>query len=127
MAQDSSKITTEQQQSYDYLFKLLIIGDKATGKSCLLRRFAQDVFSEEYVATIGIDFMIKEVTIAGKTVKLQMWDTAGQERYDFSVYLSVCLSVSLWPPAPSFSLSVSLLQLSAKRKLQICKVILLLF
>ena len=95
MAQDSSNINTEQQQSYDYLFKLLIIGDQATGKSCLLRRFVQDVFSEEYVATIGIDFMIKEVTIAGKTVKLQMWDTAGQERYHFSACLSVCLSLSL--------------------------------
>ena len=81
MAQDSSKtLTNEQQQPLDYLFKLLIIGDKQTGKSCLLRRFVQDDFSEDYVATIGIDFMIKVVTLAGNTVKLQIWDTAGQER-----------------------------------------------
>ena len=81
MAQDSSKtLTNEQQQPLDYLFKLLIIGDKQTGKSCLIRRFVQDGFSEDYVATIGIDFMVKVVTLAGNTVKLQIWDTAGQER-----------------------------------------------
>ena len=81
MAQDSSKtLTTDQQQSYDYLFKLLIIGDQRTGKSCLLRRFVQDGFSEDYVSTIGIDFMFKVVTLAGNTVKLQIWDTAGQEQ-----------------------------------------------
>ena len=84
MAEDHSKaVKTEMQQSYDYIFKLLIIGDTRTGKSCLLRRFVQDEYSENYVATIGIDFMIKNVTLAGKSVKLQIWDTAGQERYVF--------------------------------------------
>ena len=67
-------------QKTDHLFKILIVGDAATGKSCLLRRFVNDDFSGKYISTIGVDFMIKDVTIAGKSIKLQIWDTAGQER-----------------------------------------------
>lgn len=66
---------------YDYLFKLLIIGESGTGKSALLVRFADDIFSEGYVSTIGVDFKIRTVELDGKTVKLQIWDTAGQERF----------------------------------------------
>lgn len=66
---------------YDYLFKLLLIGDSGVGKSCLLLRFADDCFTENYINTIGVDFKIKTVDLEGKTVKLQIWDTAGQERF----------------------------------------------
>jgi len=66
---------------YDYLFKLLVIGDSGVGKSCLLLRFADDVYSETYISTIGVDFKIRTVQIGGKTVKLQIWDTAGQEKF----------------------------------------------
>jgi len=66
---------------YDYLFKLLVIGDSGVGKSCLLLRFADDVYSETYISTIGVDFKIRTVEIGGKTVKLQIWDTAGQEKF----------------------------------------------
>ena len=66
---------------YDYLFKLLLIGDSGVGKSCLLLRFADDAYTESYISTIGVDFKIRTIEVDGKTVKLQMWDTAGQERF----------------------------------------------
>ncbi|XP_064989473.1 GTP-binding protein YPTM2 isoform X1 [Musa acuminata AAA Group] len=66
---------------YDYLFKLLLIGDSGVGKSCLLLRFADDSYLESYISTIGVDFKIRTVEQDGKTVKLQIWDTAGQERF----------------------------------------------
>ncbi|KAL6865149.1 hypothetical protein ACP4OV_016300 [Aristida adscensionis] len=66
---------------YDYLFKLLLIGDSSVGKSCLLLRFADDAYVDTYISTIGVDFKIRTVDLDGKTVKLQIWDTAGQERF----------------------------------------------
>ncbi|XP_060579694.1 uncharacterized protein LOC132736560 [Ruditapes philippinarum] len=66
---------------YDLLFKILVIGDENTGKSALLLRYADDTFSDSYIATIGVDFRVKTIELHGKTVKLQIWDTAGQERF----------------------------------------------
>ncbi|KAI0668357.1 GTP-binding protein ypt1 [Trametes maxima] len=68
-------------EGYDYLFKLLLIGDSGVGKSCLLLRFAEDAFTDSYLSTIGVDFKIRTIDLEGKTVKLQIWDTAGQERF----------------------------------------------
>jgi len=68
-------------KNYDHLFKLLLIGDSAVGKTCILFRFSDDQFNSSFISTIGIDFKIKTVDINGKRVKLQIWDTAGQERF----------------------------------------------
>jgi Ras-related protein Rab-8A len=73
-------------QKYDYLIKLLLVGDSGVGKSCLLLRYSDDSYTSSFITTIGIDFKIKSITIPdGKSseskVKLQIWDTAGQERF----------------------------------------------
>jgi len=71
---------------YDYLIKLLIIGDSGVGKTCFLLRFSDDSFTTSHLTTIGIDFKIKTIEVDGKQIKLQIvsasqWDTAGQERF----------------------------------------------
>lgn len=66
---------------YDYLIKLLLIGDSGVGKSCLLLRYSDDSFTSSFITTIGIDFKIKSILIDDSKVKLQIWDTAGQERF----------------------------------------------
>ncbi|EER04157.1 Rab18 GTPase, putative [Perkinsus marinus ATCC 50983] len=67
--------------NYDHLFKLLIIGDSGVGKSCLLLRFCDDEFNDKQLATIGVDFKVKYLSLMGKRLKLAIWDTAGQERF----------------------------------------------
>jgi len=66
---------------YDYLVKLLLIGDSGVGKSSLLVKFADDRFSPHIGQTIGMDFKVKMLDLGGRRVKLQIWDTAGQERF----------------------------------------------
>ena len=66
---------------FDYLFKLLIIGEATVGKTCLLLRYADDSFTQNHITTIGIDFKTKFITINNSVIKLQIWDTAGQERF----------------------------------------------
>jgi len=69
------------KRDHDELFKILVIGDSAVGKSALLMRFTEDQFQENFISTIGIDFKAKVITIDGVRIKLQVWDTAGQERF----------------------------------------------
>lgn len=64
-------------KEYDYLFKLVIVGNSGVGKSSLLLRFSDDTFSDSYLTTIGVDFRFKTLELDGKKVKLQIWDTAG--------------------------------------------------
>ncbi|KAJ8363409.1 hypothetical protein SKAU_G00122400 [Synaphobranchus kaupii] len=68
-------------QNFDYMFKLLIIGNSSVGKTSFLFRYADDSFTSAFVSTVGIDFKVKTVYRNDKRVKLQIWDTAGQERY----------------------------------------------
>lgn len=68
-------------RQHDHLFKLLIIGDAGVGKSSLLVRFADNIFTPSYITTIGVDFKIRTIEVDGKKIKLQIWDTAGQERF----------------------------------------------
>ncbi|KAG2157646.1 GTPase [Suillus bovinus] len=66
---------------YDYLFKVVLIGDSGVGKSNILSRFTRNEFNLESKSTIGVEFATRSITVDGKTVKAQIWDTAGQERY----------------------------------------------
>ena len=70
-----------KNKDYDYIFKLVLIGDTCVGKSCILVRFSDDIFDDNYVTTIGVDFRFKTMVVKNKVVKIQIWDTAGQERY----------------------------------------------
>lgn len=66
---------------YDYLFKVVLIGDSGVGKSNLLSRFTRNEFSLESKSTIGVEFATRSINVDGKLIKAQIWDTAGQERY----------------------------------------------
>lgn len=66
---------------YDYLFKVVIIGDSGVGKSNLLSRFTKNEFSLDSKSTIGVEFATRSIRVDDKVVKAQIWDTAGQERY----------------------------------------------
>ena len=107
----SHRPSASRAAKYDYLIKLLIIGDSGirlprlpsivfrfsinlflnnlflnfvdagVGKSCLLLRYSDDSFTSSFITTIGIDFKIKSILVDDSKVKLQIWDTAGQERF----------------------------------------------
>ena len=61
--------------------KIVVLGDSGVGKTSLMRRYVNDRFSAQYKATIGADFLTKEVDVGNTTITLQIWDTAGQERF----------------------------------------------
>ena len=69
------------QGSYDHLFRYIIVGDMAVGKSCLLLQFTDNKFRHQHELTIGVEFGAKKIDLNGKTVKIQIWDTAGQEQF----------------------------------------------
>lgn len=71
------------EDEYDYLFKLVLIGDSGVGKSNLLSRFTKNEFNLESKSTIGVEFATRSLNIDGKVIKAQIWDTAGQERSPF--------------------------------------------
>jgi len=70
-----------KDDEYDYLFKVVLIGDSGVGKSNLLSRFTRNEFNLESKSTIGVEFATRSIQCDGKVIKAQIWDTAGQERY----------------------------------------------
>ncbi|KAH8593297.1 ras GTPase [Bisporella sp. PMI_857] len=66
---------------YDFLFKVVLIGDSGVGKSNLLSRFTRNDFNLDSKSTIGVEFATRSIQVDEKTIKAQIWDTAGQERY----------------------------------------------
>ncbi|KAK4356776.1 hypothetical protein RND71_022386 [Anisodus tanguticus] len=72
---------SSDDEGEEYLFKIVIIGDSAVGKSNLLTRYARNEFNLHSKATIGVEFQTQTLEIDGKEVKAQIWDTAGQERF----------------------------------------------
>lgn len=68
-------------REYDYLFKLVLIGNSGVGKSSLLLRFTDESFIDSYFTTIGVDFHFRTLSIDGKNVTLQICDTGGYKRF----------------------------------------------
>ena len=73
-------------QDYDYLFKVLLLGDSDVGKSSLILRYTEETFNSKLVNSIGVDFKMKKREIDGKIIKVQIWDTAGHERFRTITY-----------------------------------------
>ena len=66
----------------DLVYKILLLGDSEVGKSCFLMRYADNVFVDNYITTIGLDYKLKYIQLdSGQVIKVQLWDTAGQDRY----------------------------------------------
>ena len=72
---------TTPTSSFDFLFKTIVVGDGAVGKTAITFRYAVDKFQENYKMTIGVDFTIKREKIRDKEIKIQVWDTGGQEKF----------------------------------------------
>jgi small GTP-binding protein len=70
-----------QEDEYDFLFKVVLMGDSGVGKSNLISRFTTNEFSLESKSTLGVEFASRSIVTDGKVIKAQIWDTAGQERY----------------------------------------------
>ena len=71
----------KETDEYDFLFKVLLVGDSGVGKSNLLARYAKNEFFLDSKTTIGVEFTTTLLQLDGKQIKAQIWDTAGQERY----------------------------------------------
>lgn len=68
-------------EDYDFLFRVVVVGESGVGKSSLVSRFALDQYDGNFTATIGVDFRVTGAQVGSKKVKYQLWDTAGQERF----------------------------------------------
>ena len=73
--------SVQMTSDYDYLLKVIIVGDSNVGKSSLMEGYVNGRIDSEYIPTIGIDFKTKKISVGAETCKLQIWDTAGQERF----------------------------------------------
>ena len=73
--------TSKGSDEYEFIFKVLLLGNSNVGKSSLFLRFVDDIWNDTFVPTIGVDFKIKTFDIDEKKIKMQIWDPAGQERF----------------------------------------------
>ncbi|MGQ4833458.1 MAG: Rab family GTPase [Candidatus Asgardarchaeia archaeon] len=64
-----------------YAFKIVTIGDPAVGKTSLVLRYTKNTFSEQYIVSLGVNFLSKVIKVNGESILLQIWDTGGQERF----------------------------------------------
>lgn len=71
----------DHEDSFDFLFKIILVGDSDVGKTCVVQSFKTGLFVENQLNTIGVDFTVRTLDIDGKKIKMQVWDTAGQERF----------------------------------------------
>ena len=69
------------KSEYLHLFKIVLVGNSCVGKSSIVIRYADNDFSDVFLATIGVDFRFTSFMLNGESVKLQIWDTAGQEKF----------------------------------------------
>ncbi|XP_053321278.1 ras-related protein Rab-19 [Spea bombifrons] len=79
--QNATASDPAEDDPFDFLFKIILIGDSNVGKTSVVHRFQSGVFSDKHQNTIGVDFTVRSLNIEGKKVKVQVWDTAGQERF----------------------------------------------
>ncbi|KAL0967989.1 hypothetical protein UPYG_G00260700 [Umbra pygmaea] len=75
------KSPVPEDDSFDFLFKIILVGDSDVGKTCIVQSFKSGAFMEKQQNTIGVDFTVRTMDIDGRRVKMQVWDTAGQERF----------------------------------------------
>ena len=73
--------TRMAESPFDFLFKIVLVGDSGTGKTSLVAQYTSNIFADVAAPTIGVDFSTKRLHVDGKTLKLTLWDTAGQERF----------------------------------------------
>ena len=66
---------------FDYVLKILMVGDSCAGKSSLLRQFVDHTFDSLFISTIGVDFRVIQRGYGDKKCQIQLWDTSGNERY----------------------------------------------
>ena len=67
--------------SYEFMFKIVLVGDSSVGKTNIMGKYLKNEFREDSKSTVGVEFGSKEFVIENHTVRVQIWDTAGQERY----------------------------------------------
>lgn len=95
-ALSNGSASSSNPQRHEFLFKIAILGNSGSGKTCLLKRFTDDSFNETpFLPTIGIDFRTKILSVDDRTVKLQVWDTAGKSRFESlgEMFLSEAMGV----------------------------------
>lgn len=100
-------------QNFDYMFKILIIGNSSVGKTSFLFRYADDSFTSAFVSTVGIDFKVKTVFRQDKRVKLQIWVCLNKFKYNdslcyevlFNTYFMYILMIRTLPGKKDIGLS----------------------